>query len=1744
MATDHDFKIKNGAQIENGFLLIGKEALSGSDAYMGMKTSNMTGTNDYMIISGTGDNNTYISAKDGASVYIRGGGNASGHQLAISSAGASFNGNLTVAGNFTVNGTTTTLNTTTLNVEDKNIVLNYGTGNTLSTANGSGITIQDAMAENHDATILWDTSNDRFNFSDPVNVDITGPNNTPSNDALTVSGFGIIGNRSPNVYITNSNSSGGVQIGVGGAHNANPKLTVSSSTSTFTVPVTINNSLSGDNSQLVINNTAGATLRMGITGSGANEAAHIKTNSGEALEFHIGQASNASTPDITFKADGAGIQIQGQDFVNSSRNITAGTISSGAITSSGNIGAISGHVSGKFAVKSTGVHASYDFYNNGTSYFNGTTEVNAEFKISSSSSYITHFNYQDNGVNIISQANGGSTSIRNNNGNLFTLSSTGSLSVAGNVIAGNSSTSAIVRAHYNDGSYMTLEGYGLVMNRGASYIRPSTDGDKYLYIGGADASLDWNAIHFRSVNGLYMTGTQFLTSSRALTNIAGITSSGTHTFTANDVDFIVQDTTDSITNYIWRDHSGSMLYLGTQDAVVNLRSALQINGTTRIDMSGNATLGTISSGSITSTGLTVDYTGHRTGDAGILVTNDASDWGIKILKDGTTDYGMLVQTDGANAFMVRNKAGAQKALISGSTGNATFAGTISLGTTTVIDSDAFRGRDYIRHKNSGNVVMTMNHDTYTMLRNPLGETRVWLGSTGYSGASNDNSNYYNGSTHFFRSPSSSELARINASGVDAKVGGFLINGTSVINSSRNIHNVGTISNTGTHSSSIGSNATYSRPLLEITSSATPTQIKITTNILYSGTGASTHAHSVRISGFQYGSAQMADLQIGWHVYQNQFYNRTVVSSGSWAPTVTLAVENNKVVIHLASPGYWPKLYVESMYNAYGGAGQAAGWSWADAAISADANTPNQTVPYKFDYGNGVLNSAGTTVIDSSRNLTNIGTISSGAITSTGNVEGASLETNHTITFGYNSHYLQAGTGSLFFKNSSNASLGGIDASGFNTPYNYQIAGTTVIDSNSNLTNIGTISSGAITSTGTSTFNNFRLTDASRMGFGTVKAGATVGHTASVDEGIFWHTGNDYGIYRTSGSWSSPNYQQLKLRWVTGIQLDGGTAYGKSGVDLINNTVLKINGNAVTNSSGQWTGGLNPSSLDVTHSSADSILRIAHGAANNYDAVIQLSGSAADMATEGAEIWYDNGVGDVHIATTYVHDDAAIRFHTRTGASKSTSNERLTIAGHGTVGINKSTGLVSSYKLHMGGHIHMDNNHIHYINQAHFNNGTRFLGSSASTTVLRSASSTDSNWIAFQSGSSATTRGYVGGNADSGHSVGLLDQGGNWGVRHINDQGTAFYADGGTEQALIGSDLVSGDYGGMVVKSAKGGWAGYSINNRAVFMHDNANATGIYNDVDNEWFAQFQRNGSSYIYTNGHATLQTLTSGIQVNSSSGESTSQIRMYTNGTIRGYVYVNTSNDVGFLDAGGNWAIRHIQNSGTEFRQGNTVHAAIGADLVSGSFGSMVVNETKSGWLGYSLNNRVVLMHDNANTAGLYNDVNNHWLVKTANGGEVELYHNGSQKFQTTGSGVNVTGNITHDGLTMTSGTDIDQLYTVTDSLTLTTSYQDTSINGGELSTGTYILQLYIAADHTVGGSHYNEFYSGVISWYGGATNSSEVDEIVLHRAGHAPNSSVITLRTQRHPSGGDNLVLQIKANYTMTAARNYVFKFRRMI
>ena len=180
---------------------------------------------------------------------------------------------------------------------------------------------------------------------------------------------------------------------------------------------------------------------------------------------------------------------------------------------------------------------------------------------------------------------------------------------------------------------------------------------------------------------------------------------------------------------------------------------------------------------------------------------------------------------------------------------------------------------------------------------------------------------------------------------------------------------------------------------------------------------------------------------------------------------------------------------------------------------------------------------------------------------------------------------------------------------------------------------------------------------------------------------------------------------------------------------------------------------------------------------------------------------------------------------------------------------------------------------------------------------------------------------------------------------------------------------------------------------------------------------------------------------------------------------------------------------------------------------------------------------------------DSASYWHVYNDAGGHLDFGRHstvGSQqkvRFSSAGD-VEVTGNVQHTGLTMTDGTDIDQLKTYAKTLTLTTSFADTGINGADLQSGVYILSLDVN-DYSVGGGQYNEKYSGTMSWYSGNTNSSESDEIALHRAGHAPNAGVVYLRILRTASADtDDLKLQIKANYSASGSSTYTFKFRRMI
>jgi len=94
-------------------------------------------------------------------------------------------GNVVLAGNLSVTGSTTTADN--LVSADKNITLNYHASNdTSGSADGAGITIQDAVNSSTDATLLWDAAADRFKFSH--GLEITGTLDVSDHVRVTTDG--------------------------------------------------------------------------------------------------------------------------------------------------------------------------------------------------------------------------------------------------------------------------------------------------------------------------------------------------------------------------------------------------------------------------------------------------------------------------------------------------------------------------------------------------------------------------------------------------------------------------------------------------------------------------------------------------------------------------------------------------------------------------------------------------------------------------------------------------------------------------------------------------------------------------------------------------------------------------------------------------------------------------------------------------------------------------------------------------------------------------------------------------------------------------------------------------------------------------------------------------------------------------------------------------------------------------------------------------------------------------------------------------------------------------------------------------------------------------------------------------------------------------------------------------------------------------------------------------------------------
>ena len=79
------------------------------------------------------------------------------------------------------------------------------------------------------------------------------------------------------------------------------------------------------------------------------------------------------------------------------------------------------------------------------------------------------------------------------------------------------------------------------------------------------------------------------------------------------------------------------------------------------------------------------------------------------------------------------------------------------------------------------------------------------------------------------------------------------------------------------------------------------------------------------------------------------------------------------------------------------------------------------------------------------------------------------------------------------------------------------------------------------------------------------------------------------------------------------------------------------------------------------------------------------------------------------------------------------------------------------------------------------------------------------------------------------------------------------------------------------------------------------------------------------------------------------------------------------------------------------------------TGDYGTVQVNGSgKGNWEGYSIDGRATFMHDGSVTTGIYNDVNNEWMVHCSHNAAVTLYYNGSETMRTTGEGILVSRDI----------------------------------------------------------------------------------------------------------------------------------------
>ncbi|MFM7855404.1 MAG: beta strand repeat-containing protein, partial [Flammeovirgaceae bacterium] len=216
-----------------------------------------------------------------------------------------------------------------------------------------------------------------------------------------------------------------------------------------------------------------------------------------------------------------------------------------------------------------------------------------------------------------------------------------------------------------------------------------------------------------------------------------------------------------------------------------------------------------------------------------------------------------------------------------------------------------------------------------------------------------------------------------------------------------------------------------------------------------------------------------------------------------------------------------------------------------------------------------------------------------------------------------------------------------------------------------------------------------------IGIGTSTPGAKVSFGNVEEEsntGMAWSDTYplNYGIYKTLGSWSAPDYQQLQINWDTGIILNPGTSYGKSYVDVQGSGLRVSSGNIGIGTlapahklhivSPGVSGPEHPLMIESTDPSLYSALTLKSNAGDLFQMAQTGSSFSNQLFKASQASFYSTGSGGLLLASA--NTTGSIVFGT---GGISEGNERMRIDNLGNVGIGTSTPN-AAYKLDVAGTI--------------------------------------------------------------------------------------------------------------------------------------------------------------------------------------------------------------------------------------------------------------------------------------------------------------------------------------------------------------------------------------------------------------------------------------------------------------------------